>query len=392
MARIYNSITNLLKINVMKKHLQILSTVLSHLLMTTTTVAQISSGSISGWVHDEKSSLPIPFAKIELLAEGKLIKNSLTDSIGKFQLRIDETQLITLRVSTDKHKSEQRDIISAKGFSAEAYFALKADKDSSKATTPVSSLSCRGPAVADSTMSVVQDGIIGSLRSCRPISTNTYIDGVPVRGASSIQGIITDAESGELLPFSNLALLQNGKLISGATTDINGLYKMADLLPGDYEIQVSYVGYEKQAPKRITLKTGEVCQENISLHTGSIIVCEVVIEAQIEYTCFSCGGCCRVVHTVVGEIAEEPVIVQKEPLLSLYPNPAHSQLTLDLLQLEEEPIGLRILDSSGRIVLEQKTLQMSKLSIPLDGLSNGVYFASVQLKDKLLTERFIVAR
>ena len=361
--------------------------------MTTTTVAQISSGSISGWVHNEKSSLPIPFAKIELLAEGKLIKSSLTDSIGKFQLRIDETQLITLRVSTDKHKSEQRDIISVTGFSAEAYFALKADKDSIKAIMPVSSLSCRGPAVADSTMPVVPaDGVIGSLRSCRPISTDTYIDGVSVRGASSIQGIITDAESGELLPFANVVLLQNGKLISGATTDINGLYKMGDLLPGDYEFQVSYVGYEKQVPKRITLKTGEVCQENISLHTGSIIVCEVVIEAQIEYMCFSCGGCCRVVHTVVGEIAEEPVIVQKEPLLSLYPNPARSQLTLDLLQLDEEPIGLRILDSSGRIVLEQKTLQMSKLSIPLDGLSNGVYFASVQLKDKLLTERFIVAR
>lgn len=389
----------------MKKTLLVLLSVINQLFMTTLSVAQISSGNISGWVHDEKSSLPIPFAQVELRAEGKLIKSAMADSIGKFSIPIDKTQLLTLRVSADSHHSEERNMILAVGVHAEAYFALKSSIESDQKERFIG---CRGPSACVPRMPCVQDidGVVGSITQCRGnSSTNTYIDGVRIIGSGSLEGIISDSETGELLPFATVVLSQNGKQVCGTTTDFDGVYRFNSLLPGDYDLKVSFVGYTAEEFRNVLVKPSKERSLHIQLEHG-IFLCEVIIEesyplliekscgSRCTFSCCFCGGCRAVETVLLKDSAEvlEPEIGENQKSISLYPNPASSQITLDLLDLKEEPLSLRILDSSGRIVLEQKQLPLSRLSIPLDGLSDGVYFASVQLKDKLLTERFVVTK
>lgn len=389
----------------MKKYLQFIFAILSHLLMTTLTFAQDSSGSISGWVHDEKSSLPIPFAKIELLAEGKLIKTVLADSIGKYQVPIEQTQLITLRVSADLHESQQRDLILSIGFDAQAYFSLKGQQDVSS-EEPQRFICCRGPAACVTTVAGVQDydGAIGSIRGSRSPSS-TMLDCSETRADGSLQGKISDSESGESIPFANIVVMKNGKQVQGCSSDLDGIYKLKGLAPGLYDLMVSVVGYTKEEKSQILVKASKVLFVDFRLQPGVLLqeavvveYCMPLIEKDGATRCFfshCCFGSCSCSSSIIKkeqEIESTSELPIEAHSISLFPNPATTQITLDLSAFMQEPLTIRILDSSGRIVLEQKSVQLSKLIIPLDRLSDGVYFASVQLKDELLTERFIMAR
>lgn len=66
---------------------------------------------------------------------------------------------------------------------------------------------------------------------------------------TSLQGSVTDIESGEPIIFGTVALYQNGVLITGTETDFDGFYAITELAPGAYDVEFSYTGY---APKKIT--------------------------------------------------------------------------------------------------------------------------------------------
>ncbi len=60
----------------------------------------------------------------------------------------------------------------------------------------------------------------------------------------TIEGLITNAQTGEPLELSNVVLLyENGDIYKGTTADINGLYQIGSISKGRYIMKVSYVGY-----------------------------------------------------------------------------------------------------------------------------------------------------
>ena len=62
----------------------------------------------------------------------------------------------------------------------------------------------------------------------------------------AVSGRVSDAQSGEAMPFVNVALMRTHDTIfmRGATTDAEGRFAIADVAPGQYLLQVSFVGYE----------------------------------------------------------------------------------------------------------------------------------------------------
>ena len=62
----------------------------------------------------------------------------------------------------------------------------------------------------------------------------------------SVSGFVADASSGEPMPFVNVALMRTHDTIfmRGATTDAGGRFSIADVAPGQYLLQASFVGYE----------------------------------------------------------------------------------------------------------------------------------------------------
>src|SRR5574344_2936447 len=79
----------------------------------------------------------------------------------------------------------------------------------------------------------------------------------------NITGRITDTDK-QSLPGETI-VIENLK--SGATSDVNGFYTIANLKPGIYDIRVSYVGYEPKVIK-INVINGKTVEEDVVLKEG----------------------------------------------------------------------------------------------------------------------------
>ena len=65
-----------------------------------------------------------------------------------------------------------------------------------------------------------------------------------------LAGTITDAKTGEPMPFVNVIAVQNGQQMGGAATGMDGTFQIKPLAPGTYDIKASSMGY------KTVLKTG----------------------------------------------------------------------------------------------------------------------------------------
>ena len=95
-------------------------------------------------------------------------------------------------------------------------------------------------------------------------------------GAQStiISGFISDSSSGEALIGANVILQETGQ---GMATDINGYYIIQDIVPGDYVLMVSYVGFSLRKEK-LAISDRQSIKLNIALSE------EVVELSQVEVT------------------------------------------------------------------------------------------------------------
>ena len=66
------------------------------------------------------------------------------------------------------------------------------------------------------------------------------ISGLLYAQNNSISGFITDQENGEALIGANVFIQETG---NGMSTDRNGYYVLQNILPGNYKLIVSYIGY-----------------------------------------------------------------------------------------------------------------------------------------------------
>ena len=80
---------------------------------------------------------------------------------------------------------------------------------------------------------------------------------------TKVKGVITDAQSGEPLPFVNVAFV--GKNV-GTTTDFNGKYQM-DTKWGSDKVQASFMGYE---PMEKLVVQGQTIQSILRLSPNKL--------------------------------------------------------------------------------------------------------------------------
>ena len=76
--------------------------------------------------------------------------------------------------------------------------------------------------------------------------------------------------------------------------------------------------------------------------------------------------------------------------IALFPNPAGRQLQINLKQQLEEPVGIKIFDVNGRIVLELRSVQLPRqVQLPL--LVDGMYYIQVRNQKHLWREKLIIS-
>ncbi len=94
-----------------------------------------------------------------------------------------------------------------------------------------------------------------------------------------ITGRITD-EKGEGIPFANVAAEQQGKLVTGSTTDFDGYYTIKPLAPGKYDLKVSYIGYATSITRGVVVSGDKITELDVSVKPEETVLGVVEV---IEY-------------------------------------------------------------------------------------------------------------
>ena len=91
-----------------------------------------------------------------------------------------------------------------------------------------------------------------------------------------ISGFVTDSSSGESLIGANVFLQENGQ---GMATDINGYYIIQEIIPGNYTIMVSYIGFDVSR-QLLSIMEDQSVKINIALVEQVVELTEVEVTAE----------------------------------------------------------------------------------------------------------------
>ena len=93
--------------------------------------------------------------------------------------------------------------------------------------------------------------------------------------SGSVYGFVKDSSNGEALIGANVFI---NDLSLGMATDINGYYVLQEIIPGTYDISVSYVGY-KVLNKKIDITSGSALKLDliICFHVKSFPPSSIVL-------------------------------------------------------------------------------------------------------------------
>jgi len=97
---------------------------------------------------------------------------------------------------------------------------------------------------------------------------------------ATLQGRVTDAESGDPLPGANVVLYRPGETAAfrGAATDLEGRYRLENLPAGTYEVVARFVGYA-DARRTVTLTAGATVTVDLALAPVELGLNPVVVTA-----------------------------------------------------------------------------------------------------------------
>ena len=99
------------------------------------------------------------------------------------------------------------------------------------------------------------------------------------QGTGSITGTVKDRQTGETIPFANVAVLSSGgTVVTGGQTDFDGKYTIRAVNPGTYTMKVSCIGYTPQELKGVVVGADKSLPQNFTLQptTETLAAVEIV--------------------------------------------------------------------------------------------------------------------
>ena len=94
--------------------------------------------------------------------------------------------------------------------------------------------------------------------------------------SQSIQGKITDATDSE--PVIGAVIKVKGTT-TGTLSDLDGTYKLDELTPGNYDLEIYYIGYNSKLIKSVKVLSGEVTKLDVSLTIDGLTTEEITVES-----------------------------------------------------------------------------------------------------------------
>ncbi|MEX0994095.1 MAG: TonB-dependent receptor [Balneolaceae bacterium] len=98
------------------------------------------------------------------------------------------------------------------------------------------------------------------------------------QSTASINGYISDRQTGETLIAANIAILEVNR---GTSSNTSGYYSITNLQPGTYTLVASYIGYH-HFEREIQFEAGQTIRLDIELVPAEIELDEIVVESDTE--------------------------------------------------------------------------------------------------------------
>ncbi len=94
----------------------------------------------------------------------------------------------------------------------------------------------------------------------------------------SLRGTVTEAKTGETLPFANIIIKdKGGKIIAGGSTDFDGKYNINPVAAGTYHVEAAFTGYSTVTINDLMISPNIPTIQNFKLQEESAELQEVVI-------------------------------------------------------------------------------------------------------------------
>src|SRR5690625_1471642 len=93
---------------------------------------------------------------------------------------------------------------------------------------------------------------------------------------ASINGYISDSQTGETLISANIALLEINR---GTSSNSSGYYSLANIEAGTWTLSATFIGY-RRFNQEITLEPGESLRLNIELIPEGVELEEIVVSSE----------------------------------------------------------------------------------------------------------------
>ncbi|MCB0395096.1 MAG: carboxypeptidase regulatory-like domain-containing protein [Flavobacteriales bacterium] len=109
----------------------------------------------------------------------------------------------------------------------------------------------------------------------------TFLFTSPLTHASSvvstgeIKGRVTNAATGEALPFANVAVKKNGDVITGSMADEHGNYRIRGIQPGEYSLEASFAGMKTTVLEGLLVTAGGLLIQDIEVGMLDLPICVV---------------------------------------------------------------------------------------------------------------------
>ncbi|GAB3935550.1 TonB-dependent receptor domain-containing protein [Larkinella terrae] len=141
------------------------------------------------------------------------------------------------------------------------------------------------------------------------------------RGNGKISGVLVDSTTNKPVEFATIALLsmQTGKPVDGTTSDEKGKFSLTKLLPGEYRLQASFMGYKNKETGKLKIERGtDINVGNVllapdvrTLKEVNVVGQAAVIEEKVDRLVYNAD---KDVTNKGGDAAE---VMRKVPMLSV---------------------------------------------------------------------------
>ena len=97
---------------------------------------------------------------------------------------------------------------------------------------------------------------------------------------AAVTGTVVDAETERPMPTATVALYADSALVGGTTANIDGVFRVADVAPGTYDVVVSFIGYDDTRQRAVVIGAEAVDLGTVRLAVAAEALAEVRVTGE----------------------------------------------------------------------------------------------------------------